>query len=140
MDFIVVNGGQDESVRLANSLLISLDATSEQQARCEAPSDLIKGRKGHMLGKSNGHLVVCGGVITGGYTDTCEVFDHEQGIWVNDNVTQPHGNKNYFPSVQLDDNRIWMGRKLLQSSYYTNTLTNTSGSNLFDILIYLALP
>lgn len=64
-----------------------------------------------MLGISGGHLVVCGGWSENTGTDRCEVFDQEQGIWMEDNVKLLSGKKGWFPSVQLDDDRIWMGRE-----------------------------
>ena len=72
-----------------------------------------------MLGISGGHLVVCGGQTAGLQTDKCEIFDQEQGIWVNGIETFNSGVKGYFPFVQLDNNRIWIGREFSKQIDFT---------------------
>ena len=108
VDLIVFNGGKSSSKVKADSWLIALDANSSS---CSPPGDMITARRGHMLGMSGGNLVVCGGVSsTGDKIDNCEEFDKGLGNWVQVAATLEE-KKSFFPSVQLDDNRIWMGRK-----------------------------
>ena len=73
---------------------------------------MIDPRMGHILGVSRQSLVVCGGRIASGSVDTkqCEEYDKEQEKWIQTADTLEE-NKIYFHSVQLDDHRIWMGRK-----------------------------
>ena len=111
IDFILVNGGQAGGAQLSSSSLIALDATPEQVTSCSPPSDLNTGRKAHMLNISGGRLVVCGGRRQAQGIGTCEIFYRELGMWVNGTVALLSGEIAWFPSVQLDDNRIWMGRK-----------------------------
>ena len=67
-------------------------------------------RTKHMLGLSNGSLVVCGGENSFGYKNKCEKYDQGQDNWIQGAETLEE-DKSFFQSVQLDDNRIWIGRK-----------------------------
>ena len=114
MDFILINGGKKtaDSQTSAESSLIALDATDEQSRDCSPPENMIEPRRGHVIGMSGQNLVVCGGSHpseTNG-TKQCEEYDKEQEKWIEVADTLEEL-KIYFHSVQLDDNRIWMGRK-----------------------------
>ena len=112
VDFILVGGGiQDDDTTTAGSFLIALDATAEQSSTCTPPGNMINPRNGHMLGMSGGNLVACGGFSQPTKIDSCEEFNTFQQDWTQatNALEEKKGN---FPSVQLDDNRIWMGRKL----------------------------
>ena len=110
-DFIWVNGGKNSSSHVSSgSSLIAFEATSEQSLGCSPPRDMIESRWVHMVGISDGNLVVCGGRGSPGSIKHCEKYDHGQESWTQGSETleEPKG---FFRSVQLDSNRIWMGRK-----------------------------
>ena len=112
VDFILVGGGiQDDDTTTAGSFLVALDATAEQSSTCTPPGNMINPRNGQMLGMSGGNLVACGGFSQPTKIDRCEEYDKFQQDWTQATNTLEE-TKGNFPSVQLDDNRIWMGRKL----------------------------
>ena len=112
-DFIIVNGGKrnDNNQYQVGSSLIPLDITEERSSRCSPPGDMINDRKGHILGTTDGNLVACGGFSSSGRLDKCEKFDRQQEDWLQVTDTLEEGKGN-FAAVQLDTDRIWMGRKL----------------------------
>ena len=99
---------------LAGSSLITLDATTKHSTSCSPPPDMINQRSGHMFGMSNGSLVVCGGTGSSGYINNCETFDQHLESWIHMSETLEEA-KSLFPSVQIDNNRIWMGRKYVST-------------------------
>ena len=109
-DFILLNGGQNTLQVSAGSSLIALDATSERLSSCSPPGDMIDARWAHMLGLSDGNLVVCGGSGYTGAIKHCEQYDQGQDNWTRAPETLEES-KYFYRSVQLDNTRIWMGRK-----------------------------
>lgn len=114
VDFILVSGGTGTGGYRASSSLIPVEATSTQASSCTPPADMLQTRQGHMLRRTGeDKLIACGGDTAPNVSSKkCEVYDMAaQGSWVNaaQELAEP---KRYFPSAQLDDNRIWMGRKL----------------------------
>ena len=72
---------------------------------------MVEPRKGHILGMSGQNLVVCGGDIPSETaTKQCEEYDKEQEKWIQVAQTLEE-TKFFFHPVQLDNHRIWMGRK-----------------------------
>ena len=102
---------RDDDTKHTGTLLIALDATAEQTSACTPPGDMIDPRHGHMLLTSGGKLVACGGFSQPSKIDRCEEYDRELHDWIPLTNTLKEGKAN-FPSVQLDENKIWMGRKL----------------------------
>ena len=96
---------------MKESSLIALDATSEQASRCPSLGNMRLSRAGHMIQMSAGNMVACGGTYPSGYRNSCEVFTREQGNWAEINA-KLSSRSAWPPSVQLDENRIWIGRKL----------------------------
>ena len=114
MDFIVINGGA-EPINVDRidscSSLIALDASPEQTSVCSPPADMSNTRMGHMIRIVNGSMVVCGGSILPSVTnDECLVYNKDLTVW-EPGVQKLNQSKAYFPYVQLDDNRIWIGCK-----------------------------
>lgn len=110
-DFILISGGYSQQGQyLSRSSLIALDATNEQATSCSPPGNMKAIRAGPMIRMSGGIIVACGGEYPGGYRSRCEVYNSKQGNWTWDAKLSSRGA--WAPSVQLDDNRIWIGRKL----------------------------
>ena len=101
-----------------SSTLIALDATPGQISGCSPPGDMLQARSAHMLQRPDGHLIACGGNGVGGLMTDCEEFDSMTGNWNAATYSLGVG-KGWFPTVQLDDNRIWIGRRLSESSVET---------------------
>ena len=69
-----------------------------------------------MIQMSGGKIVACGGAKPeGGFRDSCEEFNRDQGKWTTAKEELSSGSA-WAPSVQLDENRIWIGRKLKQAN------------------------
>ena len=104
-------GGNRQDDYLKESSMIALDATPEQTSRCSPPGDMRYSRAGAVIGMSGGKIVACGGAKTEeGFRDSCEEFNRDQGKWTTAKDELSKGSA-WIPSVQLDENRIWMGRK-----------------------------
>ena len=113
IDFIMVSGGDRRTGNYLSSLsLIPLEATGAQASSCSPPGNMLTGKLGHILGNSGGCLIVCGGHVARNVgSKKCEVYNKAQGSgWVN-SANMLAANKRYAPKVQLDMNRIWIGRK-----------------------------
>ena len=121
----MINGGKrnDINQNIAGSSLLPLDATAEQSSSCSPPNDMIDERKGHMALVSGGNLVVCGGSDTLGRLDKCEEYDKEQDEWSHV-ANKLEEDKTFFPSIQLTEDKIWMGRKPAKKSLYENLVIN----------------
>lgn len=87
------------------STLITLD---QAITTCSPPSDMKESREGHAIGMSGGNLTVCGG----SRLKTCSFYDKCKAEWIP--VSEELYNiRDKFPWVQLDKNRIWIGREPL---------------------------
>ena len=109
-----MTGGLRGDEYLASTYLIPFEATAAQALSCSPPGDMLTRKIGHTLKMSGGNLIACGGdkSYEVGST-TCEIYNKAQGSgWVNA-ANELDARKRYAPSVQLDMNRIWMGRELI---------------------------
>ena len=108
-DSILINGGSENIggkfyIRKTSALIPLGQATNAPH--CPPPNDMIEERYDHAIGISGGNLTVCGGVGL----KTCSFYDKARKEWMP--ITEEmHAVKDWFPWVQLDENRIWMGRK-----------------------------
>ena len=115
----MVSGGNPNTGQYLSSLsLIPLEATDAQASSCSPPGNMLTRKLGHILGISGGNLIVCGGHTARNVgTKKCEVYNKAQGSgWVNSANTLA-ANKRYAPIVQLDINRIWIGRKQIGQNF-----------------------
>ena len=114
-DFILISGGHSSNGgALAGSSLIRLDATDEQNTSCVPPGDMLVGRQGHMVKRAGEHLLVCGGKSNSQLLKSCELYDRQTATWVKARYRLSK-TKSWYPSVQLNDTMIWIGRELTVS-------------------------
>lgn len=66
-----------------------------------------------MINRADGQLIVCGGDGGSGRLRDCEFFRKGLSTWTVANYTLEL-EKIWFPTVQLDNERIWIGRKLFK--------------------------
>ena len=114
LDFILVNGGiANGGVTKASSSLIALDATPQLVAGCTPPPDMLTERRVHMIRWVDGQIIACGGNSLGSGLKDCEFYMKGSPNWTIANYTLDL-EKAWFPTVQLDNDRIWIGRKLVK--------------------------
>lgn len=106
----MISGGHDNNLGAltTNNYLITLPWASSQAASCTPPGDLANPDKGHIIGHSGQSIVKCGGALDG---KNCEKYNPVSGSW--DHVAWMAKDRRYFDSVQLDNERLWIGRNIL---------------------------
>ena len=105
IDFILVNGGRWWS---SSSLIPVSEWAIHHGSTCSPPGDMSNWHMHHRIATyGTQSLIKCGGVVE---LDYCETYDKDDGSWVilPARMSQP---KEWFGFVNLDQDRVWIGRE-----------------------------
>ena len=94
--------------------LNSLAAAALAEGSCSAPGPMNKERATAALLKlPNGTIIACTGADS-----SCETYEGSSSSWTISNAnTGTTGNRSFFPSAQMDEKTMWIGRKY--KNYFT---------------------